>query len=198
LGHIVSAEGVRIDSIRVEAIQSLSLPRTKKEVQSFLGKNNFLRRFVSKFSELVKHIMTMLRKGNEVKWTIDSRDSFNQIKKALNEAPVLISLDYSNDFLIFSFSSDTVVVVFVKISDPNPVSVSLIFQPKLNAKPSFNTVSAYVPTLFQHMFQHCFSICSNIVSAYVSALFQHMSQHCFSICSSTVSAYVSTLFQHMS
>jgi hypothetical protein len=34
----------------------------------------------------------------------------------------------------------------VKISDPNPVSVSLIFQPKLNAQTqfqhSFNTVSA--------------------------------------------------------
>jgi hypothetical protein len=38
LGHIVSAEGVRIDSSRVEAIQTLSLPRSKKEVQSFLGK----------------------------------------------------------------------------------------------------------------------------------------------------------------
>jgi hypothetical protein len=30
LGHIVSAEGVRIDSSRVEAIQALSLPRSKK------------------------------------------------------------------------------------------------------------------------------------------------------------------------
>jgi hypothetical protein len=32
LGHIVSAEGVRIDPNRVEAIQTLSLPRSKKEV----------------------------------------------------------------------------------------------------------------------------------------------------------------------
>jgi hypothetical protein len=41
LGHIVSAEGVRIDSSRVEAIQALSLPKSKKEVQSFLGKSIF-------------------------------------------------------------------------------------------------------------------------------------------------------------
>jgi hypothetical protein len=46
LGHIVSAEGVRIDSSRVEDIRALSLPRSKKEVQSFLGKIKFLRRFV--------------------------------------------------------------------------------------------------------------------------------------------------------
>jgi hypothetical protein len=63
LGHIVSVEGVRIDPSRVEAIQTLSLPRSRKEVQDFLGKINFLRRFVSNFAELVKHITTMLRKG---------------------------------------------------------------------------------------------------------------------------------------
>jgi hypothetical protein len=50
LGHIVSAEGVRIDPSRVEAIQTLSPPRMKKEVQAFLGKINFLRRFVSNFA----------------------------------------------------------------------------------------------------------------------------------------------------
>jgi hypothetical protein len=68
LGHIVSSKGVRIDSSRVEAIQTLSLPRSKKEVQSFLGNINFLRRFVSNFVELIKFITTMLRKGNEINW----------------------------------------------------------------------------------------------------------------------------------
>ena len=43
LGHIVSPEGVKIDPTRVEAIQILRIPRNKKEVQSFLGKINFLR-----------------------------------------------------------------------------------------------------------------------------------------------------------
>jgi hypothetical protein len=49
----------------------------------------------------VKHITAMLKKGNEVKWTAEPRKSFVQIKKALSEAPVLISPDYSKDFLIF-------------------------------------------------------------------------------------------------
>jgi hypothetical protein len=93
----------------------LSLPRTKKEVQSFLGKINFLRRFVSNFVELVKHIIAMLRKGNEVQWTAESRDSFNQIKKTLTEAPMLINPNYSKDFLFFSFASfDTVAVVLLQ------------------------------------------------------------------------------------
>jgi hypothetical protein len=37
--------------------------------------------------------MAMLRKGNEVKWTTEPRESFVQIKRALTEAPVLISPD---------------------------------------------------------------------------------------------------------
>jgi hypothetical protein len=118
LGHIVSAEGVRIDPSRVEAIQTLSLPRSKKEVQAFLGKINFLRRFVSNFAELVRHITTMLRKGNEVKWTAKPREYFDQIKRALTEAPVLISPDYSKEFLIFSFAScDTVAMVLLQRND---------------------------------------------------------------------------------
>jgi hypothetical protein len=80
-----------------------------------LKKINFLRRFVSNFVELVKHITVMLRKGNKVKWTIESRYYFIQIKKALIEAPFLISLDYSKYFLFFSLALfDTVAVVLLQ------------------------------------------------------------------------------------
>ena len=60
----------------------------------------------------------MIRKENEVKWNAESRESFNLIKKALTEAPVLISPDYSKDFLIFSFAScDTVATVLLQKND---------------------------------------------------------------------------------
>jgi hypothetical protein len=42
LGHIVSAEGVKIDPAWVEAIQRLSIPRSRKDIQSLLGKINFV------------------------------------------------------------------------------------------------------------------------------------------------------------
>jgi hypothetical protein len=76
LGHIVSVEGVMIDPARVEAIQKLSLPRSKKDFQSLLGKINFVRRFVPNFDELVKHVTCMLKKGSKIKWTDIARNSF--------------------------------------------------------------------------------------------------------------------------
>jgi hypothetical protein len=57
----------------------------------------------------------MHRKGNELKWIVGSRDSFDQIKKDLIEAHVLITPDYSKEFMIFSFALfDTVAVFFLQ------------------------------------------------------------------------------------
>ena len=118
LGHIVSAEGVKIDPVRVEAIQKLSIPRSKRDIQSFLGKINFVRRFIPNFSELVKHITSMLKKDAEIKWTEQARSSFEDIKKAIMESPTLISLDYTKGFYIFSFESyDIVAVVLLQKDD---------------------------------------------------------------------------------
>jgi hypothetical protein len=56
---------------------------------------------------MVKHITNMLKKDHEVKWTVEAKEYFQQIKEALGESPVLINPNYDKDFLIFSFSSST-------------------------------------------------------------------------------------------
>eukprot|EP00253_Pinus_taeda_P029070 PITA_29070 len=115
LGHVVSAAGVQIDPERVKAIQTLTVPRSKRDIQSFLGKINFVRRFIPNFAELVKHVTSMLKKEAEVRWTDTTRKSFESIKKAIMQAPTLISPDYSKQFHIFSFASeDTIAVVLLQ------------------------------------------------------------------------------------
>jgi hypothetical protein len=47
LGYIILKEGIKINLDKVEGILKIVTPRSKKEVQSFLGKVNFLRRFIS-------------------------------------------------------------------------------------------------------------------------------------------------------
>jgi hypothetical protein len=76
LGHIVSPEGIKIDPERVKAIQLIDIPRNKKSIQSFIGKINFLRRFIPNFAEIVKYITDMLKKDAEIKWIPEARESF--------------------------------------------------------------------------------------------------------------------------
>jgi hypothetical protein len=110
LGHIISKEGIKIDPTRVEGILKISTPRRNKEVQSFLGKVNFMRRFIPNLVEIIKHITNMLRKGNEIKWTPEARKSFEDIKVALTKAPMLASPYFTKDFILFSFASEHTIV----------------------------------------------------------------------------------------
>jgi hypothetical protein len=98
LGHIVSAEGVKIHPDRVEEIHKLSIPRSNKDIQSLLGKINFVRRFIPNFVELVKHITSILKKGSEIKWKDNARSSFQDIKQAIMESPTLVNPDYTKNF----------------------------------------------------------------------------------------------------
>jgi hypothetical protein len=105
LGHIVSRDGIKIDPKRVKAIDTINIPRNVKEIQSFLGKINFLRKFIPNFAEIVKLIINMLKKNSEVKWTNKAKVSFQRIKKVISEPPVMASPDYTKEFFILSFAS---------------------------------------------------------------------------------------------
>ena len=54
LVFVTSPESITIDPVRIEAIKAIILPHNKKAMQSFLGKINFARRFISDFAEIVK------------------------------------------------------------------------------------------------------------------------------------------------
>ena len=98
LGHIVSKQGESIDLARVEVIQTIPLPRSKKDIERFLGKIKFLRRFVPNYAMIMRNIIDMLKKNGEVKWDKETRDTFVRIKEALQEASVLIRRDYQKAF----------------------------------------------------------------------------------------------------
>jgi hypothetical protein len=73
LGHIISKYGIKIDPSRIESIQKLEHPRNIKELQSFIGKINFLRRFIPNLAELLRNITNMLKKDTKIKWDFESK-----------------------------------------------------------------------------------------------------------------------------
>jgi hypothetical protein len=62
LGHIIAKDGVKMDPERVESIQNVPLPPTKKDLQSFLGQINFVRRFIPNLVEMMKPLLKLLKK----------------------------------------------------------------------------------------------------------------------------------------
>ena len=105
LGHIISKNGIRIDPDRIQAILQVPHPRNIKELQAFLGKINFLRRFIPNLAELIRLLNNMLKKDSKVKWTLEAKLAFEGIKTALTQTTVLTSPQFDRDFIIFSFAS---------------------------------------------------------------------------------------------
>jgi hypothetical protein len=105
LGHVASQGGVSIDPERVQSIKDVRPPINKKSLQSFLGKINFIRRFVLNFAERIKPLSTLLKKDVTFRWDDKTNKTFEDIKEAISQALVLINPDFSQDFIIFSFAS---------------------------------------------------------------------------------------------
>ena len=69
LGHIVSAEGIRVDPTKVEAVVNWKPPRNVNEVRSFLGLAGYYRIFVRGLSVIASPLTKLLMKGIKFEWT---------------------------------------------------------------------------------------------------------------------------------
>jgi len=47
----------------------------------------------------------MLKNDSKVKWTVEAKQAFEEIKMALTRTPILTSPKFDRDFMIFSFAS---------------------------------------------------------------------------------------------
>ena len=83
------------------------MPHSKKSMQSFLGKINFVSRFIPGFTEIVRPLQKMIKKYAEFKWSAEEKQSFHDILKAIAEAPTLTSPNFSKTFILYTFASDS-------------------------------------------------------------------------------------------
>ncbi|KAH9320394.1 hypothetical protein KI387_044494, partial [Taxus chinensis] len=111
MGHIVSKEGIKIDPERVQEIQQIPLPTSKKGVHSFFGKINFLRRFIPNFAELTMRISHMMKGNKKFGWSSEGKEAFDGIKQAIAKTPILACPNLNNDFIIYCYATDFTLAV---------------------------------------------------------------------------------------
>jgi ribonuclease HI len=90
LGFIVSGRGIEVDPDKAKAIREMPAPRTEKEVRSFLGRLNYIARFISQLTVTCEPIFRLLRKKNPGVWDDDCQEAFDKIKRYLQNPPLLV------------------------------------------------------------------------------------------------------------
>ena len=90
LGHIVSAEGIRVGPTKIEVVVNWNPPQNVTKVRSFFSLAGYYRRFVRGFSVIASSLTKLLRKGINFEWIDKCQNSFEQLKGMLVEAPILM------------------------------------------------------------------------------------------------------------
>ena len=105
LGHIVSGKGVAVDPSKVAAVTEWNSPKTVKEIRSFLGLAGYYRRFIENFSKIARPMTNLLKKEKKFSWTPECEAAFQELKKKLVSAPVLILPDIHKNFQVYCDAS---------------------------------------------------------------------------------------------
>nr|GEU58537.1 DNA-directed DNA polymerase [Tanacetum cinerariifolium] len=95
-----------VDREKVDVIAKLPHPTIVKGVRSFLGHVGFYRGFIQDFSKIARPMTHLLEKETHFVFSKECVDAFNNLKKKLTEALILVVPDWNLPFELMCDASD--------------------------------------------------------------------------------------------
>jgi hypothetical protein len=111
LGFVVHERGIEVDPKKVEAIRRIQELTCKKDLQSLLGKVNYLRRFISNLAGKIESLLPLVRikYDKDFTWGIEQKEAFERIKEYLTKPLVLQAPKNGRVFRLYIAASDGVI-----------------------------------------------------------------------------------------
>jgi len=129
LGFVVHKKGIEVNQNKTKAIMETKAPSTKKELQSLLGKINFLRRFISNQSGRVQAFSPLLRlkKEDVFSWEPEHQKAFEEIKSYLVNPHVLSPLLTDKGMKLYIAASECTIGSMLAQEDENAVERAIYY-----------------------------------------------------------------------
>src|SRR6266511_2123677 len=106
LGHYISSEGISVDLRKVNAVKEWPMPSNVSELRSFLGLTSYYRKFIKSFSIIAAPLTMLLHKDQPYKWNEAQQLAFDELKRQLTSAPILLLPDPTKPFTVTTDASD--------------------------------------------------------------------------------------------
>jgi len=100
VGHIISAEGLKLDPEKVRAMKDMPPPETKEDVRRFLGSIQYLAKFLSMLAEVETPLRELTRKDVLFHWDTPQAAAFQKLKDMCCKTPALAYYDVRKDVTI--------------------------------------------------------------------------------------------------
>lgn len=107
LGHVITTQGIKPNPNKIKAIVEFPIPKTPKEIKSFLGLCGFYRKFIPNFANIAKPMTTKLKKNA----TINIKDptyvsAFEKFKVLITSDPILVYPNFEKPFSLTTDASN--------------------------------------------------------------------------------------------
>ncbi len=108
LGHVISHDGIKPNPKNVDAIRNAPQPKTKRQVQSFLGMINYLREFLPDVTSYAEPLQQLTRTAtsNRFQWNPECSKSFETLKRLVASNLKLAIFDPSAPTMVTTDASD--------------------------------------------------------------------------------------------
>ena len=107
LGHLISSGRASPLPDKVKSIEEFPPPKTKKQLQTFLGLAGYYRRFIPAFSTIAVPLYDLLQAKSRWKWEGQEEKAFNLLKSSLCQEPIVLALPNSDtEFEVHTDASD--------------------------------------------------------------------------------------------
>jgi hypothetical protein len=103
LGFLIHERGIEVGQKSISVIDNIKAPSNKKELQSLIGKVNFIRRFISNLSERIQPFTHLLKLKGDQKfvWGEEHQKALDNVKRYLKSPPVLMPPQDKNPFKLY-------------------------------------------------------------------------------------------------
>jgi hypothetical protein len=136
LDFIVSQRGITVDPLKFQAITEIPPPWNLRQLQSLQGNDNFLRCFVPDYAICAHGFLRLLRHDIPFHWDDHPQQSFDDLKIALSNAPLISAPDHNHDYILYvSTSTISVAGVLVQLRDDNHEHVIYYVSKNLSGPP---------------------------------------------------------------
>ena len=89
LGYMVSERGIEADPNKIIAILDMPAPRTERKVRGFLGRLQYINRFIARLTNIREPIFRLLKKSQPTVWDDQCQRAFERIREYLLLPPML-------------------------------------------------------------------------------------------------------------
>jgi hypothetical protein len=86
-------------------VLSWKAPTSVRDIRNFLGLAGYYQRFIEGFSKVSKPMTELLENDKKFEWTPACEASFQELKKRLMTAPILVMPDKEKSFSIYCDAS---------------------------------------------------------------------------------------------